>query len=142
MKMMRVHLALWLVLLVSGFLLGFVPQYLQKRELQTQMQNPQKIIDGLKLQIRLGELRDLAGEILLELTRQNYGLAREHVTQYYSKLKEAIDAVEDPVLKKSLQDLFNTQDSFPTSLGAANASSVTAAQPIVSRTYEITKTLR
>ena len=33
MKMMRVHVSLWLVLLVGGFLLGFVPEYLKNREL-------------------------------------------------------------------------------------------------------------
>src|SRR5437879_2941482 len=102
MKMMRVHITVWLVLLIGGFLLGFVPEYLKNRELQTQLQNPQKTIDALKLQIQMSELRDASSMMLLELSRQNYGFARDYSGQFYSKLKDVTDAVQDPGLKKSL----------------------------------------
>src|SRR5437773_1957561 len=98
MKMMKVHLALWLVLAAGGFLLGFIPEYQKNRELQIQLESPKKTIDALKLQVQMGELRDVAGLMLLELSRQNYGLARDYSTQYYSKLKEVIDTVQDTAL--------------------------------------------
>ncbi|PYR66462.1 MAG: hypothetical protein DMG20_12915, partial [Acidobacteria bacterium] len=98
MKMMRVHVTLWVVLLVGGFLLGFVPEYLKNRELRSQLQDPQKTISSLKLQVQLAELRDTASLVLLELSRQNYGLARDYFGQYYEKLKEAAEAVQDPAL--------------------------------------------
>ena len=112
MKMMRVHVSLWLVLLIGGFLLGFVPEYLKNRDLRLQLQNPQNTIDALKLQVQMGELRDAASLMLIEISRQNYGLARDYSTQFYGKVNDAIDTVQGPELKKSLQELATTRDSL------------------------------
>ena len=142
MKMMKVHVTLWVVLLAGGFLVGFIPQYLKNRELQTILESPQKTIDSLKLQVQMGELRDLASLTLLELSRQNYGLARDYSTQYYSKLKDTIDIVQDVDLKKSLEELASTRDSFTASLANGNPASLIASQPIVSKTFEVTRNIK
>jgi hypothetical protein len=139
MKTIHVHIALWFILLVGGFLLGFVPEYRKNRELAAQLESPLKTIDALKLQLELGELRDDAGLILLELSRQNYGLARDHASTYYSKLNDLISESRDESLKKSLTELSATRDSLMMSLGTATSNSLTAAQPIVLRTFEVTR---
>jgi len=142
MKMMRVHVTLWVVLLVGGFLLGFVPEYLKNRELRSQLQDPQKTISSLKLQVQLAELRDTASLVLLELSRQNYGLARDYFGQYYEKLKEAAEAVQDPALKKSLEDLQGTREPITSQLAAATAASLTAWQPVFLKTFEATRNVK
>ena len=139
MKMIKAHVTLWAVLLAGGFLLGFIPQYLKNRELQAGLGNPQKTIDALKLQVQMGGLRDLASLTLLELSRQNYGLARDYSTQYYSKLKDTVDTVQDVDLKKSLEELATTRDSLTTSLATANPASLALSQPIVLKTFEVTR---
>lgn len=139
MKMMRVHIILWLVLLIAGFLLGFVPEYLKNRDLRSQLENPQKTIDAFKLQLQMSEVRDAAGLLLLELSRQNYGLARDYAGQFDGKLKDAIDSVQDPGLKKSLQDLAATRESLTGELATANATALTTWQPIVLKTFEVTR---
>jgi len=139
MKMFRVHFALWVVLLIVGYLIGFVPQYQKNRELQAQFQDPQKTIVALQAQAQLGELRDIASLMLLEMTRQNYGLARDYSEQYYSKLKNEVDSVQDPELKKSLGELVTTRDSLASSLAAANPSALSAAQIVVSKTFEVAR---
>jgi hypothetical protein len=142
MKMMRVHVTLWLVLLIGGFLAGYIPEYLKNRDLRAELENPQKTIDSLKLQLQLGELRDYASMALLEMSRQNYGLARDHIGEYYSRLKDLSDTVQDPGLKKSLQDLSATHDTITADLATANASTLAAWQPVVLKTYEATKTVK
>jgi len=139
MKMMRVHIILWLVLLIAGFLLGFVPEYLKNRDLRSQLENPQKTIDAFKLQLQMSEVRDAAGLLLLELSRQNYGLARDYAGQFDGKLKDAIDSVQDPGLKKSLQDLAATRESLTGELATANATALATWQPIVLKTFEVTR---
>jgi|SRR5689334_2524053 hypothetical protein len=139
MKTIHVHLALWVILLVGGFLLGFVPEYRKNRELAAQLESPLKTIDALKLQLDLGELRDDVGLMLLELSRQNYGLARDHASTYYSKLNDLISESRDESLKKSLTELSATRDSLMMSLSTATSNSLTAAQPIVLRTFEVTR---
>ena len=142
MKMMRVHVTLWFVLLIGGFLLGFVPEYLKNRNLQAELQNPQKMIDGLKQQLQMSDLRDAASLMLLELSRQNYGLARDYSRQFYSKLNDTIETVQDPVLKKSLQDVAATRESITAELATANPTAFTTSQPVVLKTFEVTRSVR
>jgi len=142
MKMMRVHITLWLVLLIGGFLLGFVPEYLKNRDLRVQLQSPQKTIDALKLQLQMSELRDAASMMLLELSRQNFGFARDYSGQFYAKLKDVIDAVQDPALKKALQDLAASRETLTAELATANAAALTTLQPIVLKTFEVTRSLK
>lgn len=142
MKMMRVHVTLWLVLLLVGLGLGFIPEYLKNRELRTELSNPQKTIDALNLQIQFSELRDDASLALLEISRQNFGLARDHANDYYAKLKDLTDAVEDPALKKSLQDLSMNRDVITGELSTANAAALAAWQPVVLKTFEVTKSAK
>src|SRR5215471_21425581 len=139
MKMMRVHVTLWLVLLIGGFLAGYIPQYLKNRDLRAELENPQKIIDSLKLQLQLSELRDVASLALLEISRQNFGLARDHIGEYYTKLKDVTDTVQDPALKKSLQDLAMTRDAITADLATATNAAMGAWQPVVLKTFEVTK---
>jgi len=139
MKTIHVHLALWVILLVGGFLLGFVTEYRKNRELAAQLESPLKTIDALKLQLDLGELRDDVGLMLLELSRQNYGLARDHASTYYSKLNDLISESRDESLKKSLTEFSATRDSLMVSFVTATSNSLTAAQPIVLRTFEVTR---
>jgi hypothetical protein len=136
---MRVHATVWLILFAGGFLLGFVPEYLKNRDLRSQLEAPQKTIDGLRAQLQMSELRDQASLMWIELSRQNYGLARDYAAQYYSKLNDMIDSAQDPGLKKSLQDLAATRDSVTADLAAANPSSLAAPQSIVLKTFEVTR---
>jgi len=142
MKMFRVHLALWVVLVGVGFLLGYIPEYLKNRDLRALLADPQTKIDSLELRVQMSEIRDLASLMLLELSRQNYGLARDYSDQYYTKVKDAADAVHDPKLKQSLEDLAATQSSLGPSLIAANPTSLTASQPIIAKTFEVTASVK
>jgi len=142
MKMMRVHITLWIILLAGGFAGGFIPEYLKNRELRAELQNPQTTIDALKLQVQLGDLRDAASLMVLEMSRQNYGLARDAAGQYYDKLKDATDAVQDPVLKKSLQDLAATREPLTAQFVTAGPAALAAAQPIMVKTFEVTKSAK
>jgi hypothetical protein len=142
MKMLRVHISLWVILLVGGFAGGFIPEYLKNRELRTELANPQQAIDTLKLQVQMSEVRDAASLMLLELSRQNYGLARDNAGQFYEKLKDATDATQDPTFKKSLQDLSATRDSLIAQMTTAGPATLAAAQPIVMKTFEVTKAVK
>jgi hypothetical protein len=142
MKMMRVHVTIWLVLLIGGFLLGFAPEYFRNRDLHAQLENPQKTIDALKLQLQMSDLRDAASLMVLELSRQNYGLARDYSGQFYGKLKDLTDMAQDPALKKSLEDLSATRETLTAQLATANPAALTSSQPLVLKTFEVTKNIK
>jgi len=142
MKMMRVHVTIWLVLLIGGFLLGFAPEYFRNRDLHAQLENPQKTIDALKLQLQMSDLRDAASLMVLELSRQNDGLARDYSGQFYGKLKDLPDTAQDPALKKSLEDLSATRETLTAQLATANPAALTSSQPLVLKTFEVTKNIK
>src|SRR5262249_61449023 len=92
-----------------------------------------------RVELGMSELVDRASLMWIELSRKNYGLARDYAGQYYSKLQDTIDSVQDPSLKKSLQELAATRDSVTADLAATNASSLTASQSVVLKTFEVTR---
>jgi hypothetical protein len=140
MATMRARISLWLVLLMGAFLLGFVPEYLKNRDLRSQLESPKKTIEELKQQLQMSELRDQASLMLIEISRQNYGLARDHAGQYYETLNQVIESLQNQALRKSLQDLASTRDSLTEALTTATPAALTAAQQIVMKTFELTKT--
>ena len=135
----KAHFTLWVVLLLGGFLVGFVPEYMKNRDLRAQLQEPQKIIDALRLQAQLGQLRDAASLMILDVSRQNFGLARDHSVEYYTKLKELIDANPDPALKKSLEELAATRDDIDKELANTTPGSLAASQSLLLKTIEVTR---
>ena len=139
MKTVRGRIILWLILFIGGFLVGFVPEYLKIRDLRSQLEDPRKTIDALKLQLQMSDLRDQASLMSIEVSRQNYGLARDYAAQYYTRLNEVIESVQDQAVKKSLQELAATRDSVMQALMTATPASSTATQPVVLKTFEVTR---
>jgi hypothetical protein len=121
-----------LTVLALAFLLGFVPQYLQKRQAQRELAVS---IEKLKL----SELRDLAGLMLLESLRQNYGVARDYSSQYFDKLRETSEGVNNPTLKISLQKLLNDRDTVTSALSKADPASASQLQGMFAEIQTVTK---
>ena len=121
-----------LVMLVLVFLLGFMPQYLEKRQLQRELAIS---IEKLKL----SELRDLAGLMLLEGLRQNYGVARDYSSQYFDKLRETSEQAENSTLKTQLQELLDSRDTVTAALSKADPASASQLQAIFAKTQTATK---
>ena len=96
--------------IVGIFLLGFVPQFLEKRRLQAQLDDTRLRLSTAERQIDIDEIRSLAGRMLLEASRQNYGTAGEFSTSYFNKVRELAEKSDDSSLKTSLLQLLNSRD--------------------------------
>jgi hypothetical protein len=121
-----------LVVLVLVFLLGFVPQYLEKRQIQSELAISTE-------RLKVSELRDLAGMMMLEALRQNYGVARDYSSQYFEKLRDTSEHVENATLKTSLQELLSSRDAITASLSKADPASASQLQAIFAKTQAATK---
>src|SRR3990172_2192441 len=73
----RTRVIAGLLILLAAFLIGFVPQYMDKVRLRNELRTSGEQVMSLGLDLRMAELRDLCGMMLLEVQGQNYGLARE-----------------------------------------------------------------
>ena len=120
-----------LFILLAAFLIGFVPQYMGKARLRDEL-------GTTRLDLRMAELRDLCGMMLLEVQGQNYGLAREFSTQYFEKVRQVAEDVPDP-LGQPLRELLTSRDSLNALLAQTDPASSSQIQMLCRRTYEATK---
>jgi hypothetical protein len=120
-----------LLILLAAFLIGFVPQYMGKVRLRDELLTS-------RLDLRMAELRDLCGMMLLEVQGQNYGLAREFSTQYFEKVRQVAEDVPDP-LGQPLRELLTSRDSLNALLAQADPASSSHIQMLCRRTYQASK---
>src|SRR5688572_28915137 len=108
-----------LALLLTVFLLGFVPQYIAKRSMQEHVQELTATTSSLQRSLQLSDLQVIAGMMLVEVSRQNYGLASEHSSMYFMKLGTLLDEMPETELKAALEQLAAERDSITASLAQA-----------------------
>jgi hexokinase len=77
--------------------------------------------------------------MLLEGLRQNYGVAQDYSSQYFDKLRETSERVENFTLKTSLQELLNSRDTVTAALSKADPASASQLQAIFAKTQAATK---
>ena len=109
-------LILWLVLLLIGFLAGFIPQYTRAQQARSQLQTVKQQLSTCQLGNRLAQLRDNAALTYLEATRKNYGLAAEHSSRFFDQARQVADQTTDATLRSSLEQLLSTRDTITSEL--------------------------
>jgi hypothetical protein len=126
-----------LVVLLVVFLGGFIPQYLDKRRLQEELEQTRTQLSASQLQNDIDQARNLAGKMLLEASRQNYGTAAEHSTNLFNHLRELADKAQDASLKTSILSLMETRDSITSGLAQGSPSIIPEIQALMQRMYEL-----
>ena len=128
---MKNRLILWLVLLLVGFLAGFVPQYNKVRRLGSELESVKQQFSSCQLGGRLAQLRDTAALMYLEATRQNYGIAGEHSTRFFDQAKQLAEETSDGALRTSLQELLRSRDVITAELAKGNSAVVPELQSLL-----------
>src|SRR5688572_24844773 len=135
----KTRLLLTLVLGAVVFLLGYIPQFVEKRAIRNELTAANERVTQLENQLKLAEVRDLSGLMLLETLRRNYGSASEHASRYFDKIRE-IAASETPQGKSKVGELLNDRESVTTSLAQVdNPASISTIQMVFERTYELAR---
>lgn len=113
---MRNRLVLWLVLLVAGFLAGFVPQYLKAQRSRAELSNTNQQLASCRVETQLSRLRDTAAMMYLEATRKNYGTAQEHAGRFFDQVQQANTQTANPAVRKTLEDVLKLRDPITAAL--------------------------
>jgi hypothetical protein len=123
--------------MVVVFLIGFLPPFLQKRRVQNDLEDVRARLALAQQQNAIDEIRTLAGRILLEASRQNYGTAREHSTVLFNKVRDLAEKSGNASLKASLLELLNSRDSVTSGLSQGNALVIPELQSLLGDTYDL-----
>jgi len=118
------RLKLFLVALVLGLLVGFVPIYLNSRGASQQAAATQQRLeaDVAALQGRVGllQLHSQLGMLLREVEQQNFGQAKLRSTRFFDSLSEAASASEGNV-REELVAIGMSRDQVTSGIAQADA---------------------
>jgi hypothetical protein len=127
------------VVLAVVFLLGFLPQYGKARALRNEAGASQAQIVSLQGKLKLAELRDLMGLIYLETNQKNYGVARQHSTQFFTKARQLTAETSDPTLTAMLQEILQHRDHVTAGLSEGQPAIQTNIEEVLRKLYESTR---
>jgi len=136
---MRRHLVLWFVLLLIGFLTGFLLQYARLQRVQQELSASAKQLVLCRSSEQLSQLRDSATMMYLEAVQKNYGKAGEYSKQFFDQAQRIVSSTEDPVLRNLLDDILATRDQTTADLAKGDASAVSEIQRVVSKLEQTAK---
>jgi len=128
---MKNRLILWLVLLLIGFLAGFIPQYIKAQRAVSELSSAKQQLSSCQLANRLAQLRDTAALMFLEATRKNYGIAGEHARRFFEEGQQIAAQTTDAGLRTSLQQLLNSRDAITAQLAKGDPAVVTELETLL-----------
>src|SRR3954471_21008289 len=112
----RRTLALVAAGLVIAFLLGFVPEWMGKR-------NADRDLAEARQELRMSRLQGRLGAALAEALRSNYERSRQLMAGYFSGLQDALPEVENPRQHAALAGILGQRDEMITLLSRAQPES-------------------
>ena len=130
---MRHKLALWFLLVLAGFLIGFILQYSRLQRIQQELSASTKQLGSCQSSQQLSQLRDTATMMYLEVVQKNYGKAGEYSRQVFDQAQQIASSTEDPALRNLLRDTLATRDQITGDLAKGDAASLSEIQPLLSK---------
>lgn len=120
-----------LIVLFIGVLLGFIPMYLEnqrikqtyqesRQELETRAEKAELQLAEAEDKLRIALLRDRLSSLILEARHDNFGTARVRSTQFFNRLREAVDSAETPATRQKLREVLDLRDGITATLASAD----------------------
>jgi hypothetical protein len=127
-----------LVLLLGGFLGGFVPQYQRANKQEAEVQRLTVEAGKLRSEERLSRLRDLVSVVYFQASLKNYGLASEQTTALFKLAEELANGADEgpkALARRVLQD----RDALVGGLAKGDEAVMALLAPIVEAVHGIKK---
>ena len=136
---MRRKLVFWVVLLIVGFLAGFILQYARLQQAQQELSASSKQLGSCQVGEQLSQLRDTATVMFLEALQKNYGKAGEDSKEFFDQAQRIQSSTGDPVLRNLLRDTLATRDQITADLAKGDAAALSDIQALLSKIEQTAK---
>ena len=130
---MRHKLVLWFLLLLAGFLIGFILQYSRLRQVQKELSASTTQLGSCQSSQQLSQLRDTATMMYLEVVQKNYGKAGEYSKVFFDQAQQILSSTDDPSLRTLLRDTLAIRDQITGDLAKGDAAALSATQALLSK---------
>lgn len=118
-----------LIVVAVAFSIGFFPQYLLKRSLQSEL-------IACRAALELSALRDQAGWVYLDTARKNYGVAGERAGRFFSQIRDLTARTRSPQLRAALEEIYARRDTIIAKLATADPAVLDDVQALYLATME------
>lgn len=136
---MQRKLVLWFVLLIVGFLAGFILQYAKLQQAQRELSASIKQLASCQAGEQLSQLRDTATAMFLEAVQKNYGKAGEDSKEFFDQAQRIQSSTGDPAVRTLLGDTLATRDQITADLAKGDAAALSEIQALVSKIEQTAK---
>lgn len=124
-------LGLWSVLLIVGFLTGFILQYARLQRVQQDLSASTKQLGSCQASEQLSQLRETGTMMYLEAVQKNYGQAGQYSKQFFDEAQRIASSTADPALRNLLRDTLATRDQVTADLAKGDAGALSEIQPVL-----------
>jgi hypothetical protein len=136
---MRHKLVLWFLLVLTGFLIGFILQYSRLQRVQQELSASTKQLGSCGSSQQLAHLRDTATMMYLEVVQKNYGKAGEYSREVFDQAQQIASSTEDSDLRNLLREVLVTRDQITADLAKGDAAALSEIQPLLSKLQQTAK---
>ena len=136
---MRPKVVLWFLLLLVGFLFGFILQYSRLLRVQKELSNSTRQLKSCQSSQQLSQLRDTATMMYLEVVQKNYGKAGEYSSQVFDKAQQIANSTKDSALRNLLREATATRDQVTADLAKGDAAALSEVQLVLSKLEQTAK---
>jgi hypothetical protein len=136
---MRHKLVLWFLLVLAGFLIGFILQYSRLQRAQQELSASTKQLGACQSSQQLSQLRDTATMMYLEAVQKNYGKAGEYAKEVFDQAQQIASSTADPALRNLLRDILATRDQITADLAKGDAVALSDTQAVLSKLEQTAK---
>jgi len=136
---MRRKLILWFLLLIVGFIIGFILQYSRLQKLRQELSVSEKRLVICQFSEQLSQLRDTATMMYLEAVEKNYGKSGEYSKEFFDQAQRIVGSAEEPALRNLLHDILATRDQITADLARGDSTVLSEIQPVLSKLEQTAK---
>ena len=136
---MRSKLVLWFLLVLAGFLVGFILQYSRLHRVQQELSASTKQLGSCQSSQQLAQLRDAATMMYLEAVQKNYGKAGEYSKEVFDQAQQIANSTDDSALRNLLRDTLATRDQVTANLAKGDAAALSETQLVLSKLEQTAK---
>jgi hypothetical protein len=133
---MKMKLMVGAILLLTGFLVGFLPEHSNVRALRQDLEKTDVERAANRSKLVVSHLDDLASMMYLEATRRNYGSAADYSTRFFDNVGQALNTQSDPQLAVVLKDTLALRDTVTSQLAQGNPDVTADIQSTLERLHK------
>lgn len=136
---MRHKFVVWCLLLLVGFLIGFVLQYSRLQRIQHELSASTKQLESCQSNQQLARLRDTTTMMYVEVVQKNYGKAGEYSREVFDQAQQIASNTEDLALRNLLRETLTTRDQITADLAKGDAAALSEIQTLLSKLQQTAK---